>query len=106
MIDVKFFNMNLKKHVILRLNGKPSPGDCICLTKHDNSKKHYRVLNSEEMTDRGIDCSEGLEELENIPDGIEEITIQEFSDFEKFTLSVSDEYRVYYAFPIGENGGV
>ncbi len=104
MIDVKFFNVSLKKLVILRLNEKPSPGDCICLTKHDNSKTHYRVLSSEEMTDRGIDYSEGLEDLEDIPDGIEEITLQEFSDFEKFTFSVSDEYKVCYAFPIGESG--
>lgn len=97
MIEVKFFNVNLKKHVILRLNEKPSPCDCICLTKDDNTKIHYRVLSSEEMTDRGIDYSEGLEDLEDIPDGIEEITLQEFSNFEKFTSSNSNEYKVYNA---------
>ena len=105
MIDVKFFNVNLKKHVILRLNEKPSPGDCICLTNRDNSKMHYRVVSSEEMKDRGLDYSLGLEDLEDIPDGIEEITVQEFSDFEKFTSSDSNEYKVYNAFMIGDNGG-
>lgn len=91
---VKFYDVNNAKHVMFEVEGNPSAGDC--LIAHGNGKiVHYKVISTEELTDMEISQLELLEDLEDIPEGIIEITNEQFCAFVDFAQSTNGEYNSY-----------
>lgn len=98
MNEIKFFNVNSNSHVILLVDGSPSPGEYIQLIKEDSAELFYQVISSEILADVDLPYSDGMEELEDVPNGIEEISEEQFSNYIRFVENdVNNEFAFYTA---------